>query len=55
MFKINDKVKIVFRDETVYGIVSEIKESQFLVKDLDEKEEIGWFPLDVGNYVTNLS
>jgi hypothetical protein len=49
-FKLNDKVIIKLRDETVEGLVSFIDDYEFTVVD-SNGETIGTFPNDVGNYV----
>ena len=49
-FNLNDKVKIVFRDETVYGVVTEINDTEFHV--MNGNIDLGWYPNDVSNYVS---
>lgn len=49
-FKLNDKVTIKLRDETVEGLVSFIDDYKFTVVD-SNGDIIGTLPNDVGNYV----
>ena len=52
-FNINDKVKIVLRDETAIGFVDEIAEREFHVVG-ENNRDLGWYPNDVGGYVSKI-